>query len=179
MPVCQELEGMVCSMGFQERNAWACGGVLLVVFVPYFWLVSNNPLLYGPLLMMAVIGQVALLAGFHIVNSIATASIRKTGDVPLPDELDRIIELRAAKLSGIILGIAVVSWSMAAMAGGYTIEGGGITSAESAGAGAAAVYSIELTDAMAWVHFLFAGLVVSNLAYYGAIVTGYRRLADG
>jgi hypothetical protein len=32
-------------------------------------------------------------------------------------------------------------------------------------------------NAMGAVHWLFAGFVIANVAYYGGIVVGYRRLA--
>jgi hypothetical protein len=46
---------------------------------------------------VSAIGLVALLTAFHIVNAIATRSIRTTGEVPPVDELDQKIELKAAK----------------------------------------------------------------------------------
>ena len=166
-------------MGFQEKNAWACGCSILVVFIPYFWLVFHNPMAYVPLFAIAVFALVALLVGFHIVNSIATASIRKSGDVPPSDELDRIIELRAAKLAGIVLATAVLSWSIAAMVG---VPAEGVSSIAAANSGrevTASDFAIQVTRAMCWIHLLFAGFVISNVAYYGSIVAGYRRLANG
>ena len=166
-------------MGYQERNAWACGCSIFVVFTPYFWFVLGNPMAYVALFAIAVSGLVALLIGFHIVNSIATASIRKSGDVPVPDELDRTIELRAAKLAGILLATAVLSWSIAAMVGVPTAGVASIAAANADRAVTASDFAIEVPEAMRWIHILFAGFVISNVAYYGAIVFGYRRLADG
>jgi hypothetical protein len=166
-------------MGYQERNAWACGCSILVVFTLYFWVVFRNPMAYIALFAVAVFCLVALLIGFHIVNSIATASIRNSGDVPAPDELDRTIELRAAKLAGIILSIVVLSWSIAAMLGVPAEGVANIAAAAPQGAVNASDFAIPVTKAMLWVHLLFAGFVASNVAYYGAIVVGYRGLANG
>ena len=166
-------------MGFQERNAWACGCSILVVFTPYFWLVFRYPMAHVGLFAIAVAALVALLVGFHIVNALATASIRKSGDVPAPDELDRIIELRAAKLAGIVLATVVLSWSLAAMVGVPVQGAANIASATAENAATASDFAIRVTKVMCWVHVLFAGFVTSNVAYYGSIIAGYRRLADG
>lgn len=166
-------------MGYQEKNAWACGCSILVVFTPYFWLVFRYPMAHVALFALAVFGLAAILAGFHIVNALATASIRESGDVPPPDELDRMIELRAAKLAGIVLSIVVLSWSIAAMVG-VPVQGVISNAAEaSQGAVTGSAFAIQVTKAMLWIHLLFAGFVISNVAYYGTIVAGYRRLANG
>ena len=73
---------------------------IVLAFVPYFWIVFRFPMAFVGVFVLAVVVLVALLVAFHVVNAMATASIRNTGDVPSPDELDRLIELRAAKLSG-------------------------------------------------------------------------------
>ena len=162
-------------MGYQEKSAWACSGSILVVFVPYFLAVFQAPMAYVALFVMAVVGLVALLAGFHIINAIVSASIRKSGDVPKPDELDRIIELRAAKLSGIVLGVVVLMWLCTVMLWFPVM---GIREIAAAAEPVAADFSVPVVKAMLWVHGLFAGFVVANLVYYGAIVASYRRLAD-
>ena len=166
-------------MGFQERNAWACGCSILVVFTPYFWLVFRYPMAHVGLFAIAVAALVALLVGFHVVNALATASIRKSGDVPKPDELDRIIELRAAKLAGIVLATVVLSWSMAAMVGVPAPGVANIAAGAAENEVTATDFAMQVTRVMFWVHILFAGFVVSNVAYYGSIIAGYRRLADG
>ena len=102
-------------MGCQERYAWACVCSILVVFTIYFWFVLNSPMAHAALFPIAVAASVALLIGFQIVNSIVNSSIRNSGNVPLPDELDRIIELRASKLAGIFLAKAVMAWGIVAM----------------------------------------------------------------
>ncbi|ALS98832.1 hypothetical protein [Lacimicrobium alkaliphilum] len=166
-------------MGFQEKNAWACGCSILVVFMPYFGFVFSYPMAYIPLFAIAVFALVALLVGFHIINSIATASIRKSGAVPPTDELDRIIELRAARLAGMVLAIVVLSWSIAAMVG---IPAEGVNNVVAANAKQElthSVFAIQVTSAIYWIHLLFAGFVISNIVYYGSIVAGYRRLANG
>ena len=39
-------------------------------------------------------------------------------------------------------------------------------------------YAIPMFTAMGAVHWLFAGFVFANVAYYGCIVFGYRRMAS-
>jgi hypothetical protein len=122
---------------------------------------------------------VALLAMFHIVNAIATRSIRTTGEVPPLDELDQKIELKAAKWAGLILAFAVVTWILVAM---YSIPVIGSSLLEQTNATRGEVFSsshaIPMFTAMAAVHWLFAGFVFANAAYYGGIVFRYRRLAS-
>ena len=99
--------------------------------------------------------------------------------MPAPDELDRIIELRAAKLAGIVLATVVLSWSMAAMVG-VPVQGvASIAAATAENAVTTSDFAIQVTKVMCWVHVLFAGFVISNVAYYGSIIAGYRRLANG
>jgi hypothetical protein len=38
-------------------------------------------------------------------------------------------------------------------------------------------FAIPVFSAMVAVHWLFAGFVIANMAYYGGIVLGYRRIA--
>jgi hypothetical protein len=157
-------------MSFHEKNAWACLIAIVVVFVPYFLIVFQYPMAFVGWLVLAVIGLSVLLAVFHIVNALATRSIRQRGDTPAQDELDRLIELRAAKLSGIVLAVVVVVWSLSAMFGVPTIAGEGTASSQ---------FAIPIMQVMIAIHLLFAGFVVANLAYYGSIVAGYRRLLHG
>ena len=168
-------------MGFHEKSAWACLVAVVLVFVPYFVMVFRYPMAFVGLFVLAVVGLIALLTIFHIVNSLVTASIRKTGETPPHDELDRTIELRAAKLSGIVLGVVVVVWSIIAMYGAPTI--GVLEIANAAAAGGvendASQFAIPVLSALTAIHVLFAGFVAANVAYYGTIVAGYRRLAHG
>ncbi len=167
-------------MSFHEKSAWACVLSILVVFTPYFLVVFWYPMAHVGLFVITVALLVAMLVVFHIVNAIATASIRKTGDVLAPDELDHIIELRAAKLSGLVLATVVVSWSIAAMFGVPAQGVIAIVAENAAGAPvASSSFAIHVTQAMFWVHILFAGFVVANIAYYATIVAGYRRLSNG
>ena len=39
-------------------------------------------------------------------------------------------------------------------------------------------FAIPVFSAMVAVHWLFAGFVIANMAYYGGIVLGYRRIAS-
>lgn len=167
-------------MSFHEKSAWVCGGSILVVFIPYFAFVLRQPLAFVGLFALAVAGLVALLIGFHVINAISTPSIRQTGDVPPTDELDRLIELRAAKLSGIVLAVVVLIWSVVAMFGIPALGVAALAAKPAGGAGpAAADFAVPVVEALFWVHVLFAGFVVANITYYGGIVAAYRSLADG
>jgi hypothetical protein len=130
------------------------------------------------LIWVSVIGLIALLVGFHLVIAIATRSIRTTGDVPPVDELDEKIELTAAKWASIILAFAVVAWIFVAMYS-MPVIGGGVFERTKATGGEVSPsdFAIPVFTAMAAVHWLFAGFVFANVAYYGGIVIGYRRLA--
>ena len=121
-------------------------------------------------------GLVALLVVFHVVNAIATPSIRKTGHAPAPDELDRIIELRAARLSGTVLATVVITWSIVAMFGIPALGVGEIANKDAAGEVLSpADFAIPVTQAVFWVRLLFAGFVIANITYYGGIVAAYLR----
>ena len=50
--------------------------------------------------LITVVGLILLLAGFHAINAIATNSNRESGAAINPDELDKLIELGAAKWGG-------------------------------------------------------------------------------
>jgi hypothetical protein len=128
---------------------------------------------------IAVFCLVALLVGFHTINAVATPSIRKSGDVPEADELDRFIELRAAKLAGIVLAVAVLSWSIAAMVTVPIQGAANVVASQSGNPVNELDFAIPVIKAMRWAHLLFAGFVVSNLVYYAKIVIGYRRLSNG
>lgn len=167
-------------MSYQEKSAWACVLSILVVFTPYFFVVFWYPLAHVGLFAITVALLVAMLVAFHTVNSITTAPIRKSGDVPAPDELDHIIELRAAKLAGIVLATVVLCWSIATMFGAPAQGVIAIASERAAGdLATSSSFAIPVSQALFWVHLLFAGFVVSNIAYYTAIVAGYRRLSNG
>lgn len=166
-------------MSFHEKSAWACLIPIVAVYVPYFWVVFQYPIAFGLFAVAAIILAV-LLAAFHIVNALATRSIRKTGDVPPFDELDRTIELRAAKLSGIVLAVAVMVWCTIAMFGVLAVGVSEVVHAEVAGdAATPSGFVVPVMLALTAIHALFAGFVIANIAYYGSIVAGYRRLAHG
>lgn len=159
-------------MGFHEKSAWAALGAIVLVFVPYFVVVFQHPMAYIGMFVLAVMVQVVLLTVFHVVNALATPEIRKSGDTPKLDELDRWIELRAAKLSSLLLSVVVMSWCMAA---GFLIP----TLAGASGTGDASRFVVSGFQAAMGLHVLFAGFVLVNVIYYATIVTGYRRLARG
>jgi hypothetical protein len=149
-------------MSFHEKSAWACLVSISLAYAPYFVFVFHFPVAALGLFWVSAIALVVMLAAFHIVNAIATRSIRTTGEVPPVDELDQKIELNAAKWAGFVLSFAVLTWVLVAM---YTIP-------------AIGWHAISMPTAMAAVQWLFAGFVVANAAYYGGIVFRYRRLAS-
>lgn len=154
-------------MSFHEKSAWACLISLAVVYVPYFWLVLRFPMAAIGLFWVSTLVLAVLLTAFHVVNALATRSIR-SGRMDPVDELDERIELQAAKWAGLILGIAILTWVIIAMCS--IVEMG-------AGAGLAATTAVPKLTAMAAVQWLFASFVLANAVYYGAIVFRYRRLA--
>jgi len=166
-------------MSFHEKSAWACLISISLAYVPYFVFVFRFPMAALGLFWVSAIVLVALLVVFHIVNAIATRSIRITGAVPPVDELDQKIELHAAKWAGLILAIVVLTWILLAM---YSIPVIGHSLLEQTNVTRGAVFSssraIPMFAAMAAVHWLFAGFVFANAAYYGGIVFRYRRLAS-
>jgi hypothetical protein len=165
-------------MGFHEKSAFACLISICLVYIPYFVFVFYFPMAALGLFWVSAVGLAALLAAFHIVNAIATRSIRATGKVPPVDELDQHLELKAAKWAGFILAFAVMTWILVAM---YSIPVPGSSVFQQTNATGTEVspssYAIPMFTAMAAVHWLFAGFVFANVTYYGVIVLGYRRLA--
>lgn len=151
-------------MNFQEKSAWICLLSILGIYTPCFLVVLREPLAGPGLFMAAAIGQALLLTLFHVVNAIATRSIRTTGSTPAPDELDRAIEGTAARWAGFVLAFAVMSWILTTW----------FAVLVTAGAPDAAV---PIGTALSAVHWLFAGFVFANIVYYGAIVVGHRWLA--
>ena len=166
-------------MSFHEKSALASLISIAVVYVPYFVFVFRFPMAALGLFWVAAIGSVAILAVFHILNAIATRSIRTTGKVPPIDELDQSIELKAAKWAGFILAFAVMTWILVAMYSIPVIGSSTLQEARAEGIDASpSSYAIPMFTAMGAVHWLFAGFVFANIAYYGCIVFGYRRMAS-
>ncbi len=156
-------------MSFREKSAWFSLVSIVGVFVPYFIIVLQNPQAFIGLFAAAVVVLAVLLAGFHLVNAAATASIRKRGDIPLADELDKLIDLRAARVAGLVLVFVVVTWCLGAAVGAAGLD---LSTASS-------LVSISGLQALTAVHTLFAGFVISNLVYYVTIILGYRKLMYG
>jgi len=168
-------------MSFHEKSAWACLLGIALVFIPYFVVVFRYPMAFASLFVLAVIVQVVFMVAFHGVNAILSPSIRKTGGSPPKDELDRLIEFRAARISGVVLGLVVISWCMIAM---YCAPALGVREIILANANEGtdlppSKFAIPVFDVLLAVHVLFAGFVIANLVYYGTIVVSYRRLANG
>lgn len=160
-------------MAFHEKSAWVSLLSIAGVFVPYFVLVFQYPMAFIGLALVAVILLTILLTGFHIVNAIMTASIRKRGDEPPQDELDQLIELRAAKVSGFVLAFVVLGWCMVAAFG---IPALGVSALANAETPNLSQFSVSVFDVLTAIHVLFAGFVASNIVYYGTIVAEYRKL---
>lgn len=157
-------------MNFHEKSAWACLLSIVVVYVPYFLLVFQYPIASIGFFVLAVVALSVLLTAFHIINAIVTPSMHKTGDAPAQDELDRMIELRAAKLSGIVLSVAVMAWCI--IIAMFVLPALGISEQT-------ATFAIPVMQALTGIQLLFAGFVVANLVYYGTIVASYRRVIYG
>ncbi|MEO1495932.1 MAG: hypothetical protein AAFV43_02155 [Planctomycetota bacterium] len=165
-------------MGFHEKSAWACLLSIGLVYVPYFAVVLRHPMAALGFFVLATIALVVLLVIFHIVNAVATRSIRATGDTPPVDELDQRIELHAAKWAGFGLAAAVLAWilriaTLLPVAGVVTIKRMAANGVEVSPAD----FAVPVLSAMAAVQWLFAAFVIANVVYYGVIVIGYRRLA--
>ena len=153
-------------MSFHEKSAWACLAAIGGVYGPYFYLAWRYPPAALGVFWISALAVAGILVAFHVVNALATRSIRTTGRVPPVDELDRSIELAAARWSGLVLAFAVFTWILFAM---YLLPAG-------VARGAADTAAPTIVAAVQW---LFAGFVLANLVYYGGIVVGYRRLRLG
>lgn len=163
-------------MSFHEKSAWACLLVIALVYVPYFAFVLQFPMAGLGLIWVSTVGVVVLLSVFHAVNALASRAMRRSGPPPF-DEMDRTIELNAAKWAGFILAFAVVSWVLVAMFLLPMIGSGAMREAKATGVDVSdANFTVPVLTAMTAVHYLFAGFVFANLVYYGGIVFGYRRM---
>jgi hypothetical protein len=168
-----------CRMSFHEKSALACLTSICVVYVPYFVVVFRYPMAALGLIWLSAIGLVVLLGAFHFAIAIATRSVRRTFDTPPVDELDQRIELRAAKWASVTLASAVVTWILYAM---YSMPAIGAGVFEQVTANGAEVSSSDFAVPvfMAWQPFSGCSpdSYFANVAYYGGIVIGYRRVAS-
>ena len=165
-------------MSFHEKSAWACLVSLLIAFVPYFFYVFQYPAAFVGLFIVAVVVLVALLVGFHVLNSVMSPSIHQTGDTSVRDERDIQIETWAAKVAGVVLGFLVMIWCLNAMYGipvVAAVEASRNSSPE--GGQTLSDFSIPALQALTWVHLMFAAFVAANLTYYLMIVLAYRSSA--
>ncbi len=153
-------------MSFHEKSAWACLVLIIGVYTPYFVVVFRYPMAALGLFVVSAVGLAVLLTAFHVVNALATRTIRATGQAPPADELDRCIELHASKWAGVVLAFAVMSWILIVMYAILLVGGFELVAVAPAGA-------------MFATQSLFAGFVLANIAYYGGIVVGYRRMLFG
>lgn len=106
------------SMSFTEKSAWGTLISLLVIGALYFSSVLNlwqaDQLHLAALFGLSVGFSILLtvvLVGYHII----VAAISGAED---EDERDRLISWRAGNISGIVLGMAVVSTVLAIIVGG-------------------------------------------------------------
>jgi hypothetical protein len=170
------LKGVI-SMSFHEKNAWFCVLALLLVFIPYFVLVHQTPVASIIFLIVSVVFLAVLLGGFHLINSlVCAAKTGANGESQALDERDKIFELKATKLSAIVLGSFTITWCLNAF---LQIPWQGFANMELAPAAdpPLSTFSISSMDALWWVQVLFAGVVVANLAYYTSLIFQYRRAA--
>jgi hypothetical protein len=87
--------------------------------------------------------------------------------------------LKAAKWAGFVLSIAVLTWIMIAMYSATVIGGGVAEQAKLARNEISNLnFAIPVFSAMVAIHWLFAAFVNANVAYFGGIVLGYRRIAS-
>ncbi|MFT5300537.1 MAG: hypothetical protein ACI814_001315 [Mariniblastus sp.] len=92
-----------------------------------------------------------------------------------------MIEQRAAKWSGLILGIVVITWCMLVMYGAplLGVQELHLLNASDGMELLPSSFAIPVSDVLLAVHVLFAGFAIANLIYYATIVISYRRLANG
>ena len=162
------------NMAFHEKSAWASLISIIAVFVPYFIIVFQYPMSFMGLLVGAVIAQVIVLIAFHVANAVASASIRKRGDAPPQDEMEKLIDLRAANIAGIVLSAVVVCWYLAVAFGVQVLWLSVADSQQSLSS--LLLATIPAFPVLTAIHILFAGFVFSNVVYYAAIIFGYRKL---
>ncbi|MEM9609599.1 MAG: hypothetical protein AAGA99_19400 [Actinomycetota bacterium] len=97
-------------MTFPERSAAVTIAALVVVFGAYFALLAAigdariGGVAYKPLLALAVVALIIVMAGSHIV--LALLSVK---DANAFDERDRMISQRADQLGAVVLGVSVLS----------------------------------------------------------------------
>ncbi|MGI9519302.1 MAG: hypothetical protein ACR2NP_19785 [Pirellulaceae bacterium] len=151
-------------MGFHEKSAWVCLLCILVVYVPYFWLVFSVP--HVAVSIVAFVGATIVLALlmslFQVMVALSTRRVWTTGDVPPPDERELIIELKASKIAGIVMGCAVIIWCMLAMVGIAGVSDDG---------------EVSHRIAVLGCQSMFAAFVFANVVYYASLILGYRRSA--
>ena len=151
-------------MSFHEKSAWACLVSIVFVYIPYFALVFQYPLAYVGLFPLAAVLLTVLLTAFYLVNAIVTPSIRKRGSSPAHDELDRVIELRAAKLSGFVLAFAVMTWCLLAMFLVPTLGIGQFAHVKLPDTlMAPSQFQVPMSQALTAIQLLFAGFVIANI----------------
>lgn len=154
---------------------------IALVFILYFVVVFRYPMAFVGLFVLTVIVQVIFMIVCHVVTAITPNSIRKIGDSPPRYELDRMVELHAAKFSGVVLGVGVIARCLIAMYGAPAlgVQEIVLAKADDGAELSTTQFAIPVVNVLLPVHMLFAGFVMTNLLYYGSIVVSYRRLTNG
>lgn len=103
------------NMSFEEKSVWVSLLIILFVFVAYFSQVfqglatdSLNKVEVSGLFIGAVVSVVVLEIVLHIAIAIFNV---KDADQPT-DERDRLFSMKSGNISGLVLGILVVTISM-------------------------------------------------------------------
>ena len=168
-------------MSFHEKSAWACLVAIAALFGPYFFVtftrVEPLPFFADTIAVLGISLILAVaLAVVHIVFALTSAYVRRQGALPPPDEREARIELLAAKIAGLVLGMVVLLWCLTAYVGipVNTIQE---LAANQPPAPDFKQFAVRAQDAMFFVNLLFAGFVLANVVYYAAMVIGYRRSA--
>jgi len=160
-------------MSFREKSAWGCLAAILLIYVPYFSSVIENPAVSLFRFWISVVLIASLLIGYHILAAATDREVRANEDEPPFDELDRAIDLKASKIAGTFLGFFVLTWVIVALVNFPLLVGqANEVLAEEA-------FVISGTTALYAINALFGVFVLANVVFYGVVIAGYRRIARG
>jgi len=162
-------------MSIHEKSAWVSIVAILGLYIPYFMVVDVHPLQGLYRFWVVGIGMAVIMGVFRAVDAIVQVVQQRAGTMVVVDELDRLIQYKAALLSGVILACVVVIWVIGMM---YVLPLHATTMVETTSDGVYSHAAWPITDVMRTVHWLFAGFVATNLLYYVAIIVQYRSMRD-
>lgn len=138
-------------MSFREKSAWAMMIILIAGALFYFnliWIASKALGQASPPIIPFVIAYVVLIVIASIVTMAALA-IATPNEANAPaDERERRAESQAGNLSGIVLGLGVITGLLH--------------------------YSVSMDGNMLF-HIAFASLMLSQIAEYGLQIWFYRK----